>query len=313
MVLITISSIAQQESPQAKAVIGLFKEHYNSGHYNSVCNLFAEKAKSRFPPVQTIVFLEQLQNRYGKIKNTKFMSVENTFTTYLAELDKGQVVIWMAVDSLSTINELFVKPYQAIIPSRVERNATKLSLPFNGEWTIFWGGDTKALNLHNGIKFQQYAFDIVINGLNGRSYKTDGRSNNDYYAFGEKILAPADATVVLAIDGVEDNIPGKLNKMYLPGNSVILKTANNEYLFFAHFKQNTVNVKEGDVIKQGQLLGRCGNSGNSSEPHLHFHIQDALSFDTATGIKCYFNRIYVNGKITDDHSPEKGEKIENIK
>lgn len=209
MVLITISSMAQQESPQAKSVIRLFSEYFNSGHYNSVCNLFAEQAKSRFPPGRTIVFLEQLQSRYGKIKSTTFMSVENTFTTYLAELDKGQVVIWIAVDSLSTINGLFVKPYQAIIPSKIERNNTKLSLPFNGTWTIFWGGDTKALNQHNGVKFQQYAFDVVINGLNGRSYKTDGRLNNDYYPFGEKVLAPADAIVVWAIDGVEDNIPGR--------------------------------------------------------------------------------------------------------
>ncbi|MBE9660323.1 M23 family metallopeptidase [Mucilaginibacter myungsuensis] len=99
----------------------------------------------------------------------------------------------------------------------------------------------------------------------------------------------------------------------MPGNSVILKTANNEYLFFAHLKQLTVNVKEGDVVKQGQLLGRCGNSGNSSEPHLHFHVQDTPSFDTATGIKCYFERIHVNGKIMGNHSPIKGDRIENIK
>lgn len=174
MVFITTSSIAQPESPQAKSVISLFKEYTNSGQYNMVCNLFSEQAKTKFPPGQTILFLEQLKSRYGKIKNTTFISVENTFTTYLADLDKGQVVIWMAVDGLSTINGFFVKPYQAIIPSKIERNATKLSLPFSGEWTIFWGGDTKALNLHNGVKFQQYAFDIVINGLNGRSYRTDG-------------------------------------------------------------------------------------------------------------------------------------------
>ncbi|MFP5081570.1 peptidoglycan DD-metalloendopeptidase family protein [Pedobacter sp. JCM 36344] len=313
MVHITTSAIAQQESAQAKSVIKLFTEYINSGHYDLICNLFNEKAKSKFPHDRTMVFLEQLQTRYGNIKNTTFMSVENTFTTYLADLDKGQVVIWIAVDSLSTINGLFAKPYQTTIPPKAERNTTKLSLPFSGEWTIFWGGDTKALNLHNGAKFQQYAFDIVINGLNERSYKTDGRSNTDYYAFGEKILAPADATVVLAVDGVADNVPSKVNTMYVPGNSVILKTANNEYLFFAHFKQNTVNVKDDDVIKQGQLLGRCGNSGNSSEPHLHFHIQDAPNFDTATGIKCYFERIYVNSKIMDDHSPIKGERIGNIK
>lgn len=91
MVLITISSMAEQESPQAKSVIRLFTDYVNSGQYNLVCNLFTEKAKSRFPPGQTIVFLEQLQSRYGKIKNTTFMSVENTFTTYLADLDKGRL------------------------------------------------------------------------------------------------------------------------------------------------------------------------------------------------------------------------------
>jgi murein DD-endopeptidase MepM/ murein hydrolase activator NlpD len=312
MVLITTSAVAQQESPQAKSMIKLFTEYFNTGHYDQISSLFNEKAKSKFPTERTMVFLQQLQSKYGNIKSTTFMSVENTFTTYITDLDKGQVVIGIAVDSLSTINGLFAKPYETVVPLKVKRNTTKLSLPFSGEWSIFWGGDTKALNLHNGIKFQQFAFDIVINGVNGRSYKTDGRSNSDYYAFGEKILAPADATVVLAVDGVADNIPGKVNTMYVPGNSVILKTANNEYLFFAHFKQNSVNVKEGDVIKQGQLLGRCGNSGNSSEPHLHFHIQDTLGFDTATGIKCYFERIYVNSTIMNDYSPKKGEKIENI-
>lgn len=312
MVLITTSAVAQQESPQAKSMIKLFTEYFNTGHYDQISSLFNEKAKSKFPTERIMVFLQQLQSKYGNIKSTTFMSVENTFTTYITDLDKGQVVIGIAVDSLSTINGLFAKPYETVVPLKVKRNTTKLSLPFSGEWSIFWGGDTKALNLNNGIKFQQFAFDIVINGVNGRSYKTDGRSNSDYYAFGEKILAPADATVVLAVDGVADNIPGKVNTMYVPGNSVILKTANNEYLFFAHFKQNSVNVKEGDVIKQGQLLGRCGNSGNSSEPHLHFHIQDTLGFDTATGIKCYFERIYVNSTIMNDYSPKKGEKIANI-
>lgn len=313
VVLITTSAIAQQEPPQAKSMIKLFTEYFNAGYYSQISSLFNEKAKSKFPTERTMVFLQQLHSKYGNIKSTTFIALENTFTTYLTDLDKGQAVIGIAVDSLFTLNGLFARPYETVVPLKVERNTTKLSLPFSREWSIFWGGDTKALNLHNGIKFQQYAFDIVINGVNGRSYKTDGRTNSDYYAFGEKILAPADGTVVLAVDGVADNIPGKVNAMYIPGNSVMLKTANNEYLFFAHFKQNTVNVKEGDVIKQGQLLGRCGNSGNSSEPHLHFHIQDRPGFDTATGIKCYFEHIYVNGKVMDDYSPVKGEKIENIK
>src|SRR5699024_1052259 len=112
-----------------------------------------------------------------------------------------------------------------------------------------------------------------------------------YYAFGKEIIAPCDAKVVLVVDGVKDNKPGVMNPIYLPGNTVILKTANNEYLFFAHFKQHSIVVEQDDEVKQGQLLGLCGNSGNSSEPHLHFHIQNAENMNRATGIKCYFENL----------------------
>jgi murein DD-endopeptidase MepM/ murein hydrolase activator NlpD len=101
--------------------------------------------------------------------------------------------------------------------------------------------------------------------------------------------------------------------MYVPGNTVILKTANNEYLFFAHFKQHTIKVKQGEKINQGGVLGLCGNSGNSSEPHLHFHIQNVEDINIATGVKCYFEEILVNGTVKTDFSPIKGEKVEEAK
>ena len=99
----------------------------------------------------------------------------------------------------------------------------------------------------------------------------------------------------------------------MPENTVILKTTNNEYLFFAHFKQNSIKVKKGQKIKQGETLGLCGNSGNSSEPHLHFHIQNVKDMNVATGVKCYFDQIVVDGKMKKDYSPIKGEKIQNEK
>ncbi|MDA1176144.1 MAG: M23 family metallopeptidase [Bacteroidetes bacterium] len=87
--------------------------------------------------------------------------------------------------------------------------------------------------------------------------------------------------------------------------------ANNEFLFFAHFKQNSIVVKQGQKVKKGELIGLCGNSGNSSEAHLHFHIQNVEDINKATGAKCYFDKIIVNGKIKNDYSPVKGDKIEN--
>jgi murein DD-endopeptidase MepM/ murein hydrolase activator NlpD len=84
-------------------------------------------------------------------------------------------------------------------------------------------------------------------------------------------------------------------------------------LFFAHFKQHSIVVKQGQKVTQGQLLGLCGNSGNSSEPHLHFHIQNVEDINIATGVKCYFDIIQVNGQTKNDYSPIQKDKIKNIK
>jgi murein DD-endopeptidase MepM/ murein hydrolase activator NlpD len=180
-------------------------------------------------------------------------------------------------------------------------------------WSVTWGGDTKELNYHVESKAQKNAFDLVITNENGLSHKTDGIKNEDYYAFGKDIIAPCEGEVVLVVDGVKDNVPGVLNPIYIPGNTVIIKTPNNEYLFFAHFKQHSIAVKQGQKVSQGQRLGLCGNSGNSSEPHLHFHIQNVEDMNSATGVKCYFEKILVNGQTKDDYSPVKKEKISNIK
>jgi len=82
-------------------------------------------------------------------------------------------------------------------------------------------------------------------------------------------------------------------------------------LFFAHFKQHSIVVKQGQKIKQGELLGLCGNSGNSSEAHLHFHIQNIEDMNHATGAKSYFSDILVNGELKKEYSPIKGQKVKN--
>jgi murein DD-endopeptidase MepM/ murein hydrolase activator NlpD len=175
-----------------------------------------------------------------------------------------------------------------------------------------WGGDTKALNYHIEVPVQKHAFDFIIKDSLDKSYKTDSKTNEDYYAFGKDITAPCDGEVVLAVDGIKDNIPGQVNPMFITGNTIILKTDKEEYIVFAHFKNHSITVKEGERVKQGQLLGLCGNSGNSSEPHLHFHIQNVEDLNRATGVKCYFDRVKVNGAVKVDYSPIRNERIENI-
>jgi murein DD-endopeptidase MepM/ murein hydrolase activator NlpD len=284
--------------------------HYNNEAYDSIFAMFAPVMQNGLPLDKTTNFFTALQSRAGKIMQREFVKYEQvSFASYKSKFERAMLAINISIDANSKINGLFVKPYADDALPKIERNTTKLILPFKDEWTVFWGGDTKELNYHVSHPAQKNAFDIIIMNVSGKSFKTDGRTNEDYYAFGKELIAPCDGEVVLVVDGVKDNIPGELNPVYVPGNTVIIKTAKNEYLFFAHFKQRSIKVMQGEKVKQGQLLGLCGNSGNSSEPHLHFHIQNTENMNVATGVKCYFDQILVNGELKTDYSPIQSEKI----
>jgi murein DD-endopeptidase MepM/ murein hydrolase activator NlpD len=75
------------------------------------------------------------------------------------------------------------------------------------------------------------------------------------------------------------------------GNYAIIKHAANEYSFYAHIKNGTLKVKKGDTIKQGQVIGKLGNSGNSTGPHLHFHLMDKPSILTGRGLPIHFTNL----------------------
>ena len=304
-------SFGQTEKETAKKVSAEFEKYYNSNEYQKIFDLFSPEMKSALPIEQTTDFLKGLKTQAGKIEKREFVKYEQTYASYKTTFERIVFAVNISLDNNGKINGLFVKPFKEENLPKLERNETKLILPFNGEWSVFWGGDTKELNYHVESEAQKNAFDIVITDQNGKTYKTDGQTNEDYYAFGKELIAPCNAEVVLVVDGIKDNKPGELNPIYVTGNTVILKTANGEYLFFAHFKQNSIVVKQGQKVKQGELLGLCGNSGNSSEAHLHFHIQNVEDMNKATGAKCYFDEIIVNGELKNDYSPIKGEKIKN--
>ena len=312
LILTSMFAFAQNEKENSRKISAEFEKHYNSEEYQMIFELFSAEMKNALPIEQTTEFLKGLKNQAGKIQKKEFVKYNQTYAQYKTTFEQAVFAVNISVDNDSKINGLFVKPFkeEGNLP-KLERNKTELILPFKGEWTVFWGGDSKELNYHVESIAQKNAFDIIIMDKSGKTFKTDGKTNKDYYAFGKELIAPCDAEVVLAVDGIKDNTPGELNPIYVPGNTVILKTENNEYLFFAHFKQNSIVVKQGQKVKQGALLGLCGNSGNSSEAHLHFHIQNVEDMNKATGVKCYFNEIIVNGELKGDYSPIKGEQVRN--
>jgi murein DD-endopeptidase MepM/ murein hydrolase activator NlpD len=301
---------AQVESLNSKKVVEQFEMFYNQNDYKSIFEMFSSETQKALPLEKISEFLSGLNSKAGKINNREFIKYQKgTFALYKTEFEKITLGLNLSIDDNSKINGIFVKAFIDESIPKIERNITKLQLPFKKEWTVIWGGDTKELNYHVESEMQKNAFDILITDKKGNSYKTNGKSNEDYYAFGKELFAPCDGEIVKVLDGIVDNKVGEMNSIDVTGNTVIIKTNNNEYLFFCHFKNGTIKLKEGEKVKQGQLLGLCGNSGHSSEPHLHFHIQNTKDINSGTGIKCYFEKLKVNGKLKEDYSPIQNDKI----
>ena len=309
---ITNTAIAQQETTISKNIANEFHQKYNANDYEGVYSLFSKEMKSFMPHDKTITFLSRLNTQAGTIKQRTFIKYPQAHVAlYKTTFERALVALFISVDANSKINGLMVKPYVNEKLPKLKRSISKLILPFKEEWTVFWGGDTKEQNYHVAYKSQKNAFDLIITDATGRSHKNDGKTNEDYYAFGKELIAPASGEIVLVVDGIKDNKPGVLNPNFVTGNTVILKTKNNEYIFLAHFKQHSILVKQGQKVQQGTLLGFSGNSGNSSEPHLHFHIQNIEDMNIATGAKAYFDNILVNGVLKSGNSPVKSEKVKN--
>lgn len=193
--------------------------------------------------------------------------------------------------------------------------------PFKGSWFVYWGGDNKILNYHHDDPAEKYALDMIIIDKNGFSHPSSGSKNEDYYAFGQDILAAAAGEVVEAVDGLRDNRPRKSTNNYaFSGNFVMIKHSGGIYSVLAHLQQHSIVVKAGQKVTAGQKIGKCGNSGNSTEPHLHFHVQDnsvltKISSDykrvpLAKGVKAYFETtVWRNNKKSrkSRHAPVRGD------
>ncbi|WP_148881914.1 M23 family metallopeptidase [Thermococcus aciditolerans] len=171
---------------------------------------------------------------------------------------------------------------------------TEFRLPFEGFWTAENGGITKEESHSWEVINQRYAYDFLVKDESGKTHRGSGESLEDYYAYGKPILAPADGIVVDVRDGVPDNPPGRIlwSIRDFRGNFVLIKHDEGEYSFLTHLKNGSVRVKPGQRVKRGEIIGLCGNSGFSTEPHLHFHVQDSPNFFSAVGLPVKFIRFY---------------------
>jgi hypothetical protein len=115
----------------------------------------------------------------------------------------------------------------------------------------------------------------MVRDQRGRTFATPGYRLQDYHAFGLQVVAPAEGRVVAVENGVIDNVPGKPSKENNWGNHVIIQHTFVEFSIIAHLRQGSVRVNHGDTVTAGTVLGVCGNSGYSGQPHIHYQLQAA--------------------------------------
>ncbi|MER5211232.1 M23 family metallopeptidase [Streptomyces sp. NPDC002838] len=190
---------------------------------------------------------------------------------------------------------------------RVAREPVEVAPPVTGRWSAQNSPADRTPSHGTHAYGQTYAIDIVAEPEPGTRPGFSrlwplARRNSAFPAFGAPLLAVADGTVVRATDRQRDHLsrtslPALLYLMILEasvrdlsgvkrivGNHVVLDLGNGTYALYAHLQRGSLTIREGDRVTAGQPLARCGNSGNSTEPHLHFQLMDGPDPDTARGL-----------------------------
>lgn len=170
------------------------------------------------------------------------------------------------------------------------RNTMALSFPLEGgRFVAVQAGGVSLLNYHANHPEQGHAVDVTaISPLGFRAGGLFPRGLESYVIFGASVVSPCDGTVTAARSDLPDLVPPQSDRENPSGNHVILSCGALD-VELAHFQQGSVAVDVGDVVAAGALLGQVGNSGNTTEPHLHIH---AVDLSTGLGVPISFDGRY---------------------
>src|SRR5271165_2263871 len=187
--------------------------------------------------------------------------------------------------------------------------------PLRGEWIA---GDSasnrpdaahrRAVLIENGHAYvaQRFAIDWVqYQTVDGKrtTWRGPEDKNESYFCFDQPIYSVAAGTVVQMSDGMAENVPHSrkyavaIDFNNAAGNHAVVEIAPHRYVLYAHMRPGTVQVKTGDKVAAGQLIGHVGNTGSSAEPHLHMHIDDQPSFLAGNGVPYAFTSGEASGPV----------------
>ena len=153
-------SFAQTETAAFKKVAAEFEKNFNANDFEGIFNQFSSPMQTAVPLDKLTNFLTNLSSEAGEITKLTFVKYQNGgLALYKINFERKLLGFNLSIDGNSEINGMQFIPFKEDNLPKMERNISKLILPFKGEWTVFWGGDTKELNYHVVEQAQKNTFD----------------------------------------------------------------------------------------------------------------------------------------------------------
>ena len=214
------------------------------------------------------------------------------------------------------------QPYTYLIsPITVSTAMATLGPPLTGKGWVALNGCCQAGGVHRGsfmpingeLHFaQRFAIDWMQLDAQARLTTGDGKNVQQYPDYGSKVIAVADGEVVDTLDTLDDQVPGVLpdpktiNLTNVDGNHIVIDIGQGRYAFYAHLQKHSLLVAKGAHVKRGQVLALLGNTGNTSAPHLHFHLMDGPSVLGSSGLPYVIDQFSVSGQLSEKQFEDAG-------
>jgi Peptidase family M23 len=223
---------------------------------------------------------------------------------------------------------LMVGTALTLAPVTPRMAARPVGPPVTGRWSAINSPATRVPSHGTHGLGQSFAIDVVYEPEEGaRPAFGEGkafRRPEEFPAFGRELVAPADGRVVAVHDGRRDHRsrstwPAVAYMMveamfreasgprYVLGNHVVMELGDGVYATLAHLQRGSVTVQPGQQVRRGEVVGRCGNSGNTSEPHLHFQLMDHPRPFVAAGLPFVFTGVWIDGSARREGVPADGQ------
>ncbi|MDA1015784.1 MAG: urea transporter [Planctomycetota bacterium] len=182
--------------------------------------------------------------------------------------------------------------HAAVAKRRYPGEYRSLHLPFFGVWTVWQQPDDDWT--HQGA--WKHAYDFVITDDESHTFQGSGLHLDDYYCYRKPVVSPVRGRISTVVSNVADNAIGRVDRTNNWGNYILIYDERGYYVELSHFAQDSITVKPGEWVEPGAVLGLCGNSGHSPQPHLHVHVQYFHAVGAATLPFSFLN--YVDAQDT---------------